>query len=235
MRIYLTATILYIFLVLPLSLILLVKYQPDWSQNGNSSRFLFGSNETRLSDTIPPETKLPRPQEELEPVSVPENEASVEETQKDEEMLFKTINLFPKLLVISFILGLVFNLPFKIYFRRKRKNKNISEGLERFVKRFILKVPIINVGILSAAYGIIMIYMLYVIIFHIHYFSDIVSRFYIRYFFISGLASLLTLVFIFNWEKHRVHIRYLEHVFSFEELKKGSSKRKPARSGTVCG
>ncbi len=229
LRIYLTATILYVFLVLPLSLILLVKYQPDWSENGNSSMFLFGNNETQISDTIPPESTLPNVQNELEAESVLEEEASVEKNQKDEEMLFKTINLFPKLLIISFILGLIFNLPFKIYFRRKRKKKNISEGLAKFVKRFILKTPIINVGILAVAYGIILIYMLYVISFHIHYFSDIVSRFYIRYFFISGLASLLTLVFVYNWEKHRVHIRYLEHVFSLEELRKRIFKEKAGK------
>jgi hypothetical protein len=39
-------------------------------------------------------------------------------------------------------------------------------------------------------------------------------------FFISLVASLLIALFVYFWEKHRVHIKYIEYIFSKEELRR---------------
>ena len=43
---------------------------------------------------------------------------------------------------------------------------------------------------------------------------------FINFFYISLIASVLSLLFVYYWQKHRVHIRYIEHVFDENELRK---------------
>jgi hypothetical protein len=131
----------------------------------------------------------------------------------------KVSNLWFRLLFISFFLGLAFNLPFKLYLRKKRRNKKIKEGLFKFCKKYILKTPIINAGILFITYGITSGFMLYQLLFHGD-FNEITIRFYKQFFFIMIVSSTLNLMFVYFWQKHRVHIRYLEFFFTPEELRK---------------
>jgi class 3 adenylate cyclase len=139
-----------------------------------------------------------------------------------------TISVLMKLLFVSFILGLFFNLPFKIYFSKKRNLKPIKPGVFQYCRRLILKVPLINTGILALPYLITLLYMLYFILFRRD--EDPLDRqFYTQYFFITLVAGILTLMLVFFWLKHRVHIRYLEHIYSPDELKKRIFKGKPGR------
>jgi class 3 adenylate cyclase len=50
-----------------------------------------------------------------------------------------------------------------------------------------------------------------------------------RFFSISMFATLLTILFVYFWEKHRVHIKYLESLFSKEELRKRIFKARMGR------
>lgn len=139
-----------------------------------------------------------------------------------------TITLLIKLLLISFLFGLAFNLPFKIYFSRKRKNKAIPTKLFRFCKKYLLKTPIINAGILFISYGIVLGYMAYILFIESN-FNEITQKFYEQFFFITLVSSLLTLLFVYYWQKHRVHIKYIEHIFSKEELRKRIINLKESR------
>lgn len=127
---------------------------------------------------------------------------------------------FKILFLLSTISGFAFNIPFKRYFRRKRKGKSISPKLYRYCRKYLLYTPVINSGIVLLAFTIvhgIMIYQLQTP----SYFSDELGRkLYTNYLFISLVASLLTILFIYFWQKHRVHIRYIEHIFTREELQK---------------
>jgi class 3 adenylate cyclase len=127
--------------------------------------------------------------------------------------------LWIRLLIISFFLGFAFNLPFKIYLRKKRKHKKIKDGLFRFCKKYILKTPIINAGILMITYGITSGFMLYQLLFHGD-FNEITLRFYRQFFFIMVVSSILNIMFVYFWQKHRVHIRYIDHFFTPAELRK---------------
>jgi len=127
--------------------------------------------------------------------------------------------LWLRLLFISFFLGLAFNLPFKLYLRKKRRNKKVKEGLFKFCKKFILKTPLINAGILFITYGITSGFMLYQLLFHGD-FNEITLRFYRQFFFIITVSSLINILFVYFWQKHRVHIKYLEFFYNPEELRK---------------
>lgn len=137
--------------------------------------------------------------------------------------------LFKIVILFSTIAGFAFNIPFKRYFRRKRRGKSISPKLYRYCRKFLLYTPLINSGIVLLAFSIvhgIMIYQLR----SPEFFSDALGRrMFSNYLFISLVASLLTVLFIYFWQKHRVHIRYIEHIFTRDELQKRIFGKNPGK------
>lgn len=126
--------------------------------------------------------------------------------------------IFRLVFFLSLVLGIAFNFPFKRYFGRKRKGKNVSRGLYRYCRRFLLKTPLINAGIVFLAFTIMHVTMLVQLQTPSAFGDELGRRLYTNYFFISLIASLLSILFIYFWQKHLVHIRYIEHVYSKEEL-----------------
>ncbi len=129
-------------------------------------------------------------------------------------------NFLFNLLLISFLLGFMFNLPFKRYFSRKRKGKPISPKLFKFCKRYLLKSPLINASIVGLTYAISHAYMAYILYIDDTFAAELERNRFLHFFYISLIASVLALLFVYFWEKHRVHIRYIDHVYSKEELRK---------------
>jgi class 3 adenylate cyclase len=68
-------------------------------------------------------------------------------------------------------------------------------------------------------YGITSGFMLYQLLFHGD-FNEITLRFYRQFFFIMVVSSILNIMFVYFWQKHRVHIRYIDHFFTPAELRK---------------
>ena len=238
-RIYAISTLLFMFLVFPITGILLVKYTPDLNKyrygdyimplpdsigigpdsialvfpDPDTSRrtgTTFGDGEDSLALSITPSRE--RDPSTIDPDA--ENE--------EDRMLghFSAVSkLWFRLVFISFVLGLAFTLPFKIFMRRKRKLKPIKEGLHNFCKKYILKTPLINAIILFVTYGITSGFMLYQLLFHGD-FNEITIMFYRQFFFIMVVSSILNIMFVYFWQKHRVHIKYLEFFYTKEELRK---------------
>lgn len=128
--------------------------------------------------------------------------------------------MFRLVFISSVVLGIAFNYPFKRYFRRKKKGKTVSKELYKYCRRFLLKTPLINAGIVFAAFTIMHVVML-INLNNPNLFEDVTGhRLYTNYLMISLVASLLSILFIFFWQKHLVHICYIEFVFSKEELQK---------------
>jgi len=123
--------------------------------------------------------------------------------------------------LIIFILALAFNIPFKRYFRKKRKGKIISERLHAYCKKYLLLTPYINSGAFLLAFGVLHISKF---INHAHgvEIQGLEHDLFGKLFVIMVISSLLIVLFTFFWQKHLVHFKYLEHVFSKEELSKSS-------------
>ncbi|MCD4772088.1 MAG: adenylate/guanylate cyclase domain-containing protein [Bacteroidales bacterium] len=252
-RIYFISTLLYLFLVMPIAGILLVKYGPEWLEKNNiinDSTNINNDSKTinvRFSvdsiakvfakiDTSEVDMKMLTPinknidrdtdidtdtvvslNKKNEQADISED--SVETDVNNKGRFTKTISLLFRTLILSFILGMVFNMPFNKYFRKKRKKRFISKKLFNYCKKFILKSPIINVSIFLFPFILNIFYMIYVIIYK-DFVDDLTRRFYLHFFFISLVSSLLLGMFVYFWEKHRVHIKYIDHIYSKEELKK---------------
>ncbi len=133
----------------------------------------------------------------------------------------ESMNMMFRLVIFtSLVLGIGFNYPFKRYFGRKRKGKNVTPALYRFCRRFLLKTPLINAGIVLLAFTVMHVIM-FIKTQNPGLFNDeLERRLYTNYLFISLVASLLSILFIYFWQKHLVHIRYIEFVFSRDELQK---------------
>lgn len=129
-------------------------------------------------------------------------------------------DLFKFVLFFSTLAGIVINYPFKRYFRRKRLRKSISPRLYRYCRKLLLYTPIINSGIVLLAFTIVHAIMIYNLQFSTAFSDEIGRRLFSSYLFISLVASLLTVLFIFFWQKHRVQIRYIEHIYTRDELQK---------------
>lgn len=236
LRIYFISALLYLMLVFPVAGIMLIKNLPDYLNKHNID--LTGSDTTEMGQPVPPdsaavtagadtskvrgvlftptETQVTRGDEERQTVTADENEIG------------GTLGLLLRLLLISFVLGFIFNLPFKIYFRKKRKHKPVKDKLFRFCKKYLLKTPGIMTAILGISFLGTILYMASMLLFKENV-DETNQRFYMQFFFISFTASVLVLLFVYFWQKHRVHIRYLEHLYSEEELRRRIFKLKEGK------
>jgi class 3 adenylate cyclase len=128
--------------------------------------------------------------------------------------------IFQIVLLTSTILGYAINVPFKRYFRKLRKGKVVSHKLKSFCKKYILVTPYINSGILFFTFGILHGYMAYILFFTNDLDDPLTYKLFANFLLVSFVASLLSILFVFFWQKHRVHIKYIEHLYSAEELQK---------------
>jgi class 3 adenylate cyclase len=242
-RIYFSATVLYYWLVLPFLLILTIKYAPELQRRSqersqshvsdtlirpDSLRQLFN---LAVPDSIQSMAGLSEdtlPEDNAPDIMVTPNQGVVFNQNGNQSgtisdngsQIGKAFNILFNFLLVSFFLGFVFNLPFKRYFSRKRKHKPINPKLFKFTKRFLLKSPQINAAILGVAFLGSHIFMLIKLFTDQTFDDDLERTLYIHLFYISLTASVLSLLFVYYWEKHRVHIRYIEHIFTAEELRK---------------
>jgi class 3 adenylate cyclase len=242
LRIYLVSTILYFFLVFPVAGILAIKYVPDYLNRAAENAPKPGTSLSpegfiKISET---DTSWGTTQEAIaendsaainnrtsKPGS-PQINISTADASQDSSQTGNTMGLLIKLLIVSFIIGLGFNLPYIKFFKNKRTGREIKPGIRQYCRKFILKTHWINTGILAIPYSITLLYMLYIILFKKDV-GDMNWRFYVQFFFITLVASTLTLMLVFFWMKHRVHLRYLEYFYSEEELKRRIFKSKQAK------
>lgn len=145
------------------------------------------------------------------------NEISLAFTSNKPEL--QSVKWHRTLGILSVLVLIGFNIPFKIYFRKKRKGRKITEKLQSYTKKYIRYVPVFNSLILFVP---ILISNLAAIS-EITQLPEFPNNFLYnekRLQIVHIIASLLVGIFIFFWQKNRLRFVYLEHVFSPEELKK---------------
>jgi class 3 adenylate cyclase len=244
LRTFLLATLIYYLLVMPFISILFLKYAPQLIEKGqlkssaginsdvvpprynaipiSDSLIRLGADSSSLrinlfTGTIDTVNRLPADSVGLNLFfKTPSGPGQAEEKSP----LTKTFQLLFRLLIISFAAGFLFNLPYKRYFRRKRRNLRISKKLFTFCKKYLLYTPYINSGILALAFIITTGYMIYTVSKPSLFSDDAFRHIYRQFFYVSMISSLLAVLFVYFWQKHRVHIKYLEHLYTADELRK---------------
>jgi len=225
-RIYFLSTLLFLLLVLPFAGFLLLQNLPTIIERSGSLMKQAGADTVQKVQP-PPKTSnentgglvISANADKNNGLNITVDSETQEITDKQNEMLSKSFGFLFKALLVSFLIGFAFNYPFKRYFRRKRNQIKISDKLFGFCKKYILISPWINMAILSLAFVSTLAYMIFLIISAPAEY-DFGTTLFIRFFFINLFSSLLTLLFVYFWEKHRVHIKYLDLFYSKEELRR---------------
>lgn len=156
-----------------------------------------------------------------------------EDEEKDGLNMFKKggpFSIFFKLLTIltlaAYIIGLIYNNPFKRYFKKIRRKQEPDDKLKKYCKQQLLSTPIINATIITLPSAIVLLYSFFFILLKDQVEVPIEKEIFREFFFLAVLATALEFLFVYYWLKHRVHIRYIEYFYSKEELKKKVFKRK---------
>jgi len=223
---------MYFMLVAPFAGFLFMQSIPDLIDRND---LLEADNKPAASDTLA-NFKLPNTDLNFSAtISPPSNPADAGEEKvtgfidPQNDMISRSFGFLITIsLPIGFLLGFAFNYPFKRYLRRKRKGRKISGKLFAFCKRFVLITPWINAFIMGAVFVATLIFMINLMA-HNPQYALAPTPLFNRFFSISLFASLLTILFVYYWQKHRVHIKYLEYLFSREELRKRIFKSKMGR------
>lgn len=234
-RVYFTSTLLYFLLVMPFAAFLFLQNLPYLQEKKNLLLSDNRNNENIETNKNPAESMSSENQQND---SVQNNTFTINigsggeentDTTREDNLISNSLSFLIKCLAVSFIIGFIFNLPFKRYFRRKRKRKRVSDRLFSFCKKYLLISPWINVGILGISYIASLINMVVIIYSTFSENYDSSEILFTRYFFISLFSSLLTILFVYFWEKHRVHIKYIDFLYSKKELRKRVFKMRVGR------
>jgi len=130
------------------------------------------------------------------------------------------------LIGVSLLAGLFFNLPFKRFFKKKRRKKEIPEKLQRICKKRLFNLPLVNSLIITMPNIVVIVYSLIFLVSEVSFDAEVERSMFIQLHYLTIVATLLEFLFVYYWEKHRVHIRYIDHIYPEIELRKQVFKKK---------
>jgi serine phosphatase RsbU (regulator of sigma subunit) len=261
LRIYLSTTLLFFFLIIPFLMFLAVQNAPRFVENQRSTQAdtssvdslnmqqevlllvdsLTGAIDSggnvapenidslieqavRMGEQFPDTISRVRPGS---PIQVTVEDEGEQKNMFGENGAFsRYFRLLFFLLVVSYIAGLVYNVRFKRYFKRKRLNRTIPDNLHAFCKKHLLRTPVVNSLILIFPNVVIILYAIFYLLPYGEFKGEIEKGLFVQFFYLNLVATLLEFLFVFYWQKHRVHIRYIEHIYSAVELRKQVFRRK---------
>jgi class 3 adenylate cyclase len=255
LRIYLFSILIYFMLIMPVLLVMSLKMAPKILEARDSVM----KKITRETDTVQQDNavrlnELERVLAELDAQPIQFDDGRITRLKSERDSLSGIINLeshdviaididgesspfettssiiFRVVILFTIVAGLIVNAPLKRYFNRRRKRRPITDKLRNYCKKILLFTPYINAGILLVGYFILHGFMFYALRTG-RGFEDAMSRdLFLQFFYVSLVAYLLIVLFVFFWQKHRVHIVYLEHVFDEKDL---YSRLKYLRKGRI--
>lgn len=254
-RVYFLSNLLYLFLVIPFIIFILSQTIPEKIRERNTGDFAKGFREGMAIDSILKDSLDTEDLDSLISVAVEIGEAiadSIAEAENDQRIVLspagvtvvedgevveeeedspfrRYFNLFIILSLLSYIAGLIYNQPFKRYFRRYRRKQDIPEGLKAYCKKHLARTPLVNALIIFLPGALALAWSFGFFLTRGAADSGIEGQEFREFFFLATLAVFLEFLFAFYWQKHRVHIRYIHHVFSPEELRSRLSPDKKDR------
>lgn len=231
-RIFISSALLYFFLVIPFAGFMWVQKIPDLlrletgmslSQADSVLSIKIGQQETRRQNTVQeydtPDVLITDLFENISPDKKEDLEIkSTSHISTSFEYLLKAF------LVILVLLGII-SAPFKRFFRRRKKQLFIAQRLENHCRKWLLKTPVIHTILFAIPHAISLSYTAWTI-YSGELENDLKFSLLQDYFYVSLLSAFLTILFVYYWSKHRVHLFYLEVLYTDVELRKRIFKKK---------
>lgn len=231
-RIFISSALLYFFLVIPFAGFMWVQKIPDLlrletgmslSQADSVLSIKIGQQETRQQNTVQeydtPDVLITDLFENISPDK--KEDLEIKSTSHISTSFDYLLNAF---LVILVLLGLL-SAPFKRFFRRRKKQLFIAQKLESHCRKWLLKTPVIHAILFAIPHAISLSYTAWTI-YSGELDNDLKFSLLQDYFYVSLLSAFLTILFVYYWSKHRVHLFYLEVLYTDVELRKRIFKKK---------
>ncbi|MEM4396966.1 MAG: adenylate/guanylate cyclase domain-containing protein [Candidatus Woesearchaeota archaeon] len=133
------------------------------------------------------------------------------------KIAFSNLRISIYLIIIFFLISL----PFKIYFYRKKRNKQINEKIVKIVKKALIKTPLIF-ALIFFLFSFAAIFFGFKKIDYIDFDQikiEQLKSYIIDTQIISIIASLVSAIFIYSWQTFRVQQYYMAFVFDEQELR----------------
>jgi len=130
------------------------------------------------------------------------------------------------LTLASYVGGLIYNIRIKRYFKEVRKQKPGGEKNRLYTRKHLRRTPVINALMVTSPSIVVLIYSLFFILLPGDMKGALEKETFVEFFFLAILATLLQYLFVYYWQKHRVQIKYLDHVFGKEELRQRLQEKK---------
>lgn len=231
-RIFLSSALLYFFLVIPFAGFMWVQKIPDLLRletgmslmQADSLLNTKSSEQERVQQSSVQEYDTPDVliTNLFENVSPKEDKSDLE-IKSTSHISTSFDYLLNSFLVSLAILGL-FSAPFKRFFRRRKKQLFIAQRLENHCRKWLLKTPVIHTILFAIPHAISLGYTA-LTLYSGTLNNDLKFSLLQDYFYVSLLSAFLTILFVYYWSKHRVHLFYLEILFTDIELRKRIFKK----------
>ena len=130
------------------------------------------------------------------------------------------------LILLSLLAGLFYNRPLKKFFRKKSRKKEVSPKLHAICKKRLFKVPLVNSLIVIFPNLVVILYSLIFLVGKVPVEEEVERSMFIQLHYLTLVATLLEFLFAYYWQRHRVHIKYIEHIFTEIELRRQVFLRK---------
>lgn len=130
------------------------------------------------------------------------------------------------LLGISLLIGYFYNRPYKRYFKKKQRGKEISPKLYAYCKKHLFQIPAVNSLIITMPNVVVIVYSLIFLISEVSVDQEVERNMFLQLHYLTLVATLLEFLFVYYWLRHRVHIKYIDHVYTEIELRKQVFRRK---------
>ncbi len=106
------------------------------------------------------------------------------------------------LLGVSLIVGLVYNLPFKRFFRLLSRKKEIPPKLQAVCKKRLFGMPLINSLIVTMPNIVVIIYSLSFLVSDVRFDEEVERSMFIQLHYLTIVATLLEFLSVYYWQKH---------------------------------
>lgn len=230
-RIFLTSALLYFFLVIPFAGFLWLQKMPEILMQQSTINSMDSDSIINLASQNNSPFKYLAQEYDNPDVLVPNltgnrgfNLKNEKEEANNTNHLGISFDILINTFLISLALLLLFSLPFKKFFKRKEKKLEIGLKLEEHCRKWLLKSPVVHTALFALPHLASLSYISYILLFG---FNDNNLRYSLlqSYFYVSFLSAFLTVLFVYYWSKHRVHLFYLEVLFNDIELRKRIFKK----------
>jgi serine phosphatase RsbU (regulator of sigma subunit) len=133
------------------------------------------------------------------------------------------------LILVSMLGGWLYNRPFKQFFRKKARKKEISQKLVERCKNRLFRVPLVNSFIIIFPNLVVILYSIIFLVGKVPEEQEVERSMFIQLNYLTLVATLLEFLFAYYWQRHRVYIKYIDHIYTETELRKQVFRGKGGR------